>query len=293
MTSEEVITVRSGWVMLPITFLVGLASPGMGAISVSLANQGESAAAAVTGFLSFGVGFLSFVLLLGHFTLEPNVARVLTLSGEYRGTVVEPGFHWVNPFCWKRTISLRSRNLNGDRLKVNDRRGSPIEIAAVVVWRVSDTVKALFEVDDYVAFVAIQSESAVRELASGYVYDDAAEGEFTLRGSGDEVSKALEKELQKRLRRAGVVVEEARLSHLAYAPEIAQVMLRRQQAEAIVAARAQLVQGAVSMVDTALEELSRRGVVDLRGEERARLVGNLLVVLCSESEARPVVQAGS
>jgi regulator of protease activity HflC (stomatin/prohibitin superfamily) len=190
-------------------------------------------------------------------------------------------------------VSLRSRNLNGDRLKVNDKLGNPIEIAAVVVWRVQDTAQAMFDVEDFEDYVRIQSESAVRHLGSQYAYDHGEANETTLRSGADEVSDELRKELQKRLERAGVVVEEARLTHLAYAPEIAQAMLRRQQAEAVLAARHKIVQGAVEMVKMALDDLSRQGVVDLDVERRAAMVSNLMVVLCGDSEAKPVINTGT
>jgi regulator of protease activity HflC (stomatin/prohibitin superfamily) len=190
-------------------------------------------------------------------------------------------------------ISLRSRNLNGERLKVNDKQGNPIEIAAVVVWRVQDTAQAMFDVNDYEEYVHIQSESAVRHLGSQYAYDHGEEHEITLRSGVDEVSEALQAELQIRLAPAGVVVEEARLTHLAYAPEVAQAMLRRQQAEAVLAARQKIVQGAVSMVEMALTDLARRGVVELDAERKAAMVSNLMVVLCSDSEAKPVINTGT
>ncbi len=233
------------------------------------------------------------ICLLGHFTLQPNQARVLILFGAYRGTVRDGGFHWTNPFMSKKLVSLRSRNLNGEKLKVNDKRGNPIEIAAVVVWRVEDTAQALFDVDSYEEYVRLQSESAVRHLASAYDYDHGEDEEITLRSNVDEVSTALRDELQARLSKAGVVVEEARLTHLAYAPEIAQAMLRRQQAAAVIAARQKIVHGAVSMVDQALRELSDKNVLTLDEERKAAMVSNLLVVLCGESEAQPVINTGT
>ncbi|MFZ9853496.1 MAG: SPFH domain-containing protein [Limisphaerales bacterium] len=229
----------------------------------------------------------------GFFTLQPNEARVLVLFGSYKGTVRKSGFHWTNPFTSKIPVSLRSRNLNGERLKVNDKRGNPIEIAAVVVWHIEETAQAAFDVQNVESYVAIQSESAVRHLASSYAYDHGEEHEVTLRGGGDEVSAALLQELSDRLSRAGVVVEEARISHLAYAPEIASAMLRRQQAEAVIAARQKIVQGAVSMVEMALRELDDKKLVDLDPERRAAMVSNLLVVLCGETEVQPVVNTGT
>ena len=241
--------------------------------------------------------FLGILVLCGLYTLQPNTGAILQLFGDYRGTSRVPGLRFTNPFYTRKKISLRARNLNGDRLKVNDRRGNPIEIAAVVVWRVEDTAKAAFDVDDYEAYVKIQSEAAVRHLASNFAYDEdetsgAAVGP-TLLGSADVVAQALVRELQARLAQAGVVVEEARLTHLAYAAEIAQVMLRRQQAEAIIAARQKIVHGAVSMVEMALAELSAKRVVELDDERKAAMVQNLMTVLCAESDVQPVINAGT
>jgi regulator of protease activity HflC (stomatin/prohibitin superfamily) len=260
------------------------------------------------GIVSAGGIVLAVVLLLagifvlaGLYTLQPNEAAIMQLFGAYRGSSRVPGLRATNPFYTRKRISLRARNLNGERLKVNDARGNPIEIAAVVVWHVDDSAKAAFDVDDYEKFVNVQSEAAVRHLASSFAYD-TGEGlpnepsrgdEATLLGSADVVARALVKELQARLDQAGVVVEEARLTHLAYAPEIAQVMLRRQQAEAIIAARRKIVHGAVSMVEMALSELSAKNVVDLDAERRAAMVSNLMTVLCAESEVQPVVNTGT
>jgi hypothetical protein len=254
----------------------------------------------ITGLSSPVVPLLAVLLLVvaivcscGFFTLQPNEAAVLILFGAYRGTVRDSGFWFTNPLNKKLKISLRARNLNGDKLKVNDKRGNPIEIATVVVWRVQDTAQACFDVDNYETYVRIQSESAVRHVASSYAYDDGEPNELTLRGGSDEVSAALTRELQERLAKSGVRVEEARLTHLAYAPEIAQAMLRRQQAEAVIAARQKIVHGAVSMVEMALRELSEKKVVNLDEERKAAMVSNLLVVLCGESEAHPVINAGT
>ncbi len=257
----------------------------------------------------------TIVLLAGLFSLQPNEARVLVLFGRYAGTVRENGLHWANPFysnggvtlsggnaqalaaavrsSGRNKISLRARTLNGDRIKVNDKRGNPIEIAAVVVWRVEDTAQAKFDVDNYETYVTIQSESALRHLASLYSYDGGEDNEINLRSNVDEVSRALRTELEERLAKAGVRVDEARLTHLAYAPEIAQVMLRRQQAEMVIAARQKIVQGAVGMVEAALKELTEKDVVQLDSERKAAMVSNLLVVLCSESEVHPVVNTGT
>ena len=237
--------------------------------------------------------------LAGLYTLQPNEAAILQLFGAYRGTTRVPGLRATNPFYTRRKVSLRARNLNGERLKVNDKRGNPIEIAAVVVWHVDDTAKAVFDVNDYENFVKVQSEAAVRHLASTFAYDEgelpanAEPREPTLLESADVVAHALVGELQARLNPAGVVVDEARLSHLAYAPEIAQVMLRRQQAEAIIAARHKIVHGAVSMVQMALADLSAKQVVELDGERRAAMVSNLMTVLCAESEVQPVINTGT
>ena len=311
---ERVVRVKNGWVMLAL--LLGLL---IADIVVLFRSQPRGLV-----FLAC-LAFLPViaVLLGGLFSLQPNEARVLLLFGHYKGTVRESGFHWGNPFYsggmqtkadlvlvpgtpgtpdrHKRTsrglgrnkISLRARTLNGQTLKVNDKRGNPIEIAAVVVWRINDTAQAMFDVDDFENFIPTQSESALRHLASLYPYDDGEDNESTLRSNVDEVSRALRDELQERLAKAGVVVDEARLTHLAYAPEIAQAMLRRQQAEAVIAARQKIVHGAVSMVHMALNELAEKHVVHLDDERRAAMVSNLMVVLCGESEVHPVVNTGT
>jgi regulator of protease activity HflC (stomatin/prohibitin superfamily) len=236
---------------------------------------------------------LVVILLGGFFVVQPNEARVLTFFGRYVGSVRQAGFWWVNPFTVKRHVSLRIRNFNSERLKVNDLQGNPIEIAAVVVWKVVDSAKALFDVDSYEGFVAIQSETAIRTLASHFPYDSHEEAKASLRGSPAEVSEMLRQQVQARLEVAGVEISEARLSHLAYAPEIAQAMLRRQQAEAVVAARTKIVEGAVGMVESALRMLSEQHVVTLDEEKKASMVNNLLVALVSEHEAAPVINAGS
>ena len=218
---------------------------------------------------------------------------MLILFGAYRGTARTSGWHWTNPLNTKLRISLRSRNFNSEKLKVNDKRGNPIEIAVVVVWRVQDTAQASFDVDEFRQYVEVQSESAVRHLANCYPYDHGEGDETTLRSGVDEISQALQRELQDRVNKAGVAVEEARLTHLAYAPEIANAMLRRQQAEAIIDARQKIVHGAVSMVEMALNELSDKHVVELDEERKASMVSNLLVVLCGEQEAHPVINAGT
>lgn len=276
----------NGWVLL---FVVLALYPSAVALFIAgIRDEIGVLVAAGPATLIFAV-----VMSCGFFTLQPNEAAVLILFGAYRGTVRESGFFFTNPFNKKLKISLRARNLNGEKLKVNEKRGNPIEIAAVVVWRVEDTAQAVFDVDSYENYVKIQSESAVRHVASNYAYDDGDPGEITLRDGADEVAAALTRELQERLAKAGVRVEEARLTHLAYAPEIAQAMLRRQQAEAVIAARQKIVHGAVSMVEMALNELSAKRVVNLDEERKAAMVSNLLVVLCGESEAHPVINAGT
>ena len=235
-------------------------------------------------------------VLAGLYMLQPNTGAILLLFGDYRGTDRAEGLRWAHPFLAKRKLSLRARNLNVPTLKVNDRRGNPVEIGAAVVWRVRDTAQALFEVDDFEAYVRIQAEAALRHLASLYAYDqgeDPESGETTLRGSLDEVAEALKTELQARFGEAGVEVTGAKLTHLAYAPEIAQVMLRRQQAEAIISARRKIVTGAVSMVESALQGLSEREIVTLDDERKAAMVSNLLVVLCSDKDTQPILNAGT
>ncbi|CAN5560466.1 SPFH domain-containing protein [soil metagenome] len=235
----------------------------------------------------------AFVCLFGLFTVSPNEARVLQLFGRYTGTAREPGLRWANPFYTKRKISTRIRNFEANKLKVNEHEGSPIEIAAVVVWRVVDTAEAAFEVDDYQNFVHVQTESALRNLATQYSYDSHEEGKMSLRANTQEIADQLKSEIQNRLAKAGVEVMEARISHLAYAPEIAGAMLRRQQASAVIAARQKIVEGAVGMVDMALELLRAKHVVELDEDRKAAMVSNLLVVLCGEHDARPVVNAGT
>jgi hypothetical protein len=283
---EQRTPAHNGWLYL--LFTLGLFAAFVGL--VVFGGRGHDAYWVAGGVIVF---IAAVVMCCGFFTLQPNEAAVLILFGAYKGTVRESGFFFTNPFNKKLKISLRARNLNGEKLKVNDKRGNPIEIAAVVVWRVKDTAQAVFDVDSYENYVRIQSESAVRHVASNYAYDDGEPNELTLRGGADEVSAALTRELQDRLAKAGVWVEEARLTHLAYAPEIAQAMLRRQQAEAVIAARQKIVHGAVSMVEMALNELSAKRVVQLDEERKAAMVSNLLVVLCGESEAHPVINTGT
>lgn len=295
-TREKGIGTVSGWIMLAVAIvLIGFAVFHVVSSIRWIMVTGENDVKIVWALVRFAGMVLCFVLIcLGFFTLQPNEARVLILFGDYRGSVRKSGFHWTNPFYKKKRISLRSHNLNGEKLKVNDLRGNPIEIAAVVVWRVADTAQAAFDVEDYANFVEIQSESAVRDLASSYNYDDSeGDSEFTLRGGGPEVSDKLKEEVQTRVARAGVLVEEARVAHLAYAQEIASVMLKRQQAEAIIAARRKIVDGAVSMVDHAIQELSAKNVLELDDERKASMVSNLLVILCGDRDATPVVNTGT
>jgi regulator of protease activity HflC (stomatin/prohibitin superfamily) len=289
---ELPVRAASGWLLLFIILVLYLAAVWAfisGLMAATGYHQGGGSLLAASGVLLL----LAVVGSIGFFTLQPNEAAVLILFGAYKGTVRDSGFFWTNPFNLKVKISLRARNFNGDKLKVNDKRGNPIEIAVVVVWRVQDTAQASFDVDNYEHYVAVQSESAVRHLASGYAYDDGEQNEITLRGGSDEVSAALREELHQRLAKAGVHVEEARITHLAYAPEIAQAMLRRQQAEAVIAARQKIVHGAVSMVEMALKELAEKHVVNLDEERKAAMVSNLLVVLCGEAEVHPVVNTGT
>jgi len=240
---------------------------------------------------------LAIVLLAiglgGFFVVEPNQSTVLMLFGNYRGSERRPGLWWANPFMTKKRVTLRVRNFESSKLKVNDHDGNPIEIAAVVVWRVVDSAEAIFQVDNYDNFVHVQSEAALRNLATGHPYDAHNDGQMSLRGNTVEVAEQLKAEIQARLEKAGVEVLESRISHLAYAPEIANAMLRRQQASAVIAARTKIVEGAVSMVQMALDELALRSVVTLDEERKAAMVSNLLVVLCSEHETQPIVNAGT
>ena len=243
-----------------------------------------------------GAAFSILVLAIslgGFFVVEPNQSTVLLLFGNYRGSERRPGLWWTNPFMTKKRVTMRVRNFESSKLKVNDHDGNPIEIGAVVVWRVVDSAEAIFQVDNYDNFVHVQSEAALRNLATGHPYDAHIDGQLSLRGNTLEVAEQLKAEIQERLQKAGVEVLEARISHLAYAPEIANAMLRRQQASAVIAARAKIVEGAVSLVQMALDELAKRAVVTLDEERKAAMVSNLLVVLCSEHETQPIVNAGT
>lgn len=296
MNREKPISVSNGWAVLPATIVLFAAAIGLlvwfivDAVHADQAHRLPNFYLLVGSLLIFGLGLFS---CFGYFTLQPNEARVLILFGAYQGTVRQSGWHWTNPLNTKLRVSLRSRNLNGEKLKVNDKRGNPIEIAAVVVWRVQDTAEAVFDVHSFEEYVSVQSESAVRRLASRYAYDHAEDDSITLRSDVDEVSHVLQQELQERVAKAGVTVEEARLTHLAYAPEIAGAMLRRQQAEAIIDARQKIVHGAVSMVQMALNDLTENNVVALDEERKAAMVSNLLVVLCGEHDAQPVINTGT
>lgn len=335
MTVEKQARAASGWPMLLVNLALYAVVVWAFVESIVLFVAADEAAApapalaAVLLVASIVLFVANLIVSCGFFSLQPGQARVLVLFGNYAGTVRDSGFYWANPFyarslgsdgsgvsvdvsleegspsvkaaagkALSTKVSLRARTLNGDRLKVNDKMGNPIEIATVVVWHVADTAKALFDVDNYPSFVAMQTETALRHVASIYAYDhmeddDATNRSITLRSNIEEVSQSLRDELDRRLAPAGVSVDDARLTHLAYAPEIAQAMLRRQQAEAIIAARKKIVEGAVSMVDMALKELSDGGVVEFDEDRKAVMASNLMVVLCGESEAQPVLNTGS
>lgn len=286
--AEKPFRALSGWLMLAV---VAAEIAGVVAVIVRAVRMDDGEAAWPIPILAIAL----ILTLIGFFIVNPNDARVLVLFGRYRGTVRQEGFYWTNPFTVRRKVSLKQHNFNSDRLKVNDLAGNPIEIAAVVVWRVRDTAKTMFEVEDYDDFVEVQSEAAVRALASIHPYDSGQDDTITttLRGSTKEVAQELEEALQRRLDTAGIDVVEARLSHLAYAPEIASAMLQRQQAAAVVAARQKIVEGAVGMVETALEMLDEGRITDLDEERKATLVGNLLVVLCGSHAPTPILNTGS
>lgn len=337
MSVEKKIKAKSGYGMLAIVAVLLVVIVGLFIWSVAgMAGTPEGIDTPAVYGWGLGVSIFAFLLwfipLSGFFSLQPGQARVCILFGKYVGTVRDEGFFWANPFYSRSmggsagigemlelemsdskaakaaaqkaakgnptTISTRVRTLNGERLKVNDKMGNPIEIANVVVWHVADTAKALFDVDDYQSYVAMQAETALRHVASIYAYDHAEENSdsmdaITLRANVEEVSTALKHELSQRLAPAGVTVDDARLTHLAYSPEIAQAMLRRQQAEAVIAARKKIVEGAVSMVDMAVKEMAAGGTIELDEERKAQMASNLMLVLCGESEAHPVLNAGS
>lgn len=286
MVREKEITGYSGWLLLIV--LVGLLLASIPGLVNAIRAEN---AARILGWVV--IDTVATVCLFGLTVVNPNEAKAVLLFGVYKGSIKRPGFWWVNPLTVRRRVSLRVRNFESTKLKVNDHDGNPVEIAAVVVWRVVETAEALFHVDDYEQFVHVQSEAAVRNLATTYPYDAHEEGQLSLRLSALEIAHRLKAEIQERLAKAGVEVIEARLSHLAYAPEIANAMLRRQQASAIIAARQKIVEGAVGMVEMALHLLSRKNVVALDEERKATMVSNLLVVLCSDRDAQPVVNTGT
>ena len=281
MKNEKDFFAASGYLLLFVTFFL-IAFPVLGIIFL---KQIWLAAFLIIGLFTIG----------GYFVVNPNESSVLILFGNYKGTVKNNGFFWVNPFFSRKKISLRARNLDSDPIKVNDKIGNPIMIGIVLVWKVSNTYKAAFDVDDYAHFVDIQSEAAIRKLAGHYPYDnfDDEQADITLRSGGEDVNQVLEKELDERLSFAGIEIMEARISYLAYASEIAGAMLRRQQATAIVAARIKIVEGAVSMVEMALEQLSEKKLIELDEEQKAVMVSNLMVVLCSDKDASPVINTGT
>ena len=284
---EKAASTFSGYPMLILLLLFA----ALTAFGISRLVQDEFGA--LTLILVIGAPLLLIFVSAGFFMLQPNQAAAITLFGDYRGTDRSTGLRWVWPWMLRPKVSIRIHNFTSDRIKVNDLRGNPIEIAANVVWRVSDTAQALFDVVDYKDFIKVQIESAVRTIGSKYPYDDIEHQEVTLRSHAEVVNADLEAELQDRVAHAGITTDECRIMHLAYAPEIAQAMLRRQQAEAVIAARAKLVLGAVSMVETALQLLSEKEVVELDDERRAAMVSNLMVVLCSDRETQPIVNAGT
>jgi len=281
----------------PVTSIPGIPTLLLLLVAIALAVAGALYGLAHENLILFVSALIAAIVLMvclgGFYMIEPNQTAVLSLFGKYVGTAKENGLRWNNPFFSKRKISQRVRNFESSKLKVNDLDGSPIEIGAVVVWQVVDSAEAVYNVDNYESFVHIQSEAALRAMATSYPYDQHEDGKISLRSHAAEIAKHLTDEIQERLATAGVRVMEARISHLAYAPEIAQAMLQRQQASAIIAARTRIVEGAVSMVEMALNELSKRGVVDLDPERRAAMVSNLLVVLCGERGTQPIVNTGS
>jgi len=279
MTAEKKITPLSGYIMLVVLFVALV-------FAIVVAR--------VLPPLTVILIVADIVILRGFFFLNPNSSKVLTLFGDYQGTVKANGFYWVNPFYSRKSISLRARNFDSEKIKVNDKVGNPIQIGVILVWQVEDTFKAAFDVDNYENFVKVQSDSAVRKLAGQYAYDNFdTDSEVTLRSGHDEVNHALEENLRMRLEIAGIRVVEARIGYLAYAPEIASAMLRRQQAAAVVSARFKIVEGAVSMVQMALDHLATQNIVELDEERKAAMVSNLMVVLCSDKDATPVVNTGT
>jgi len=285
---ERLAISSSGW----LAIIIGLGSLAAAIFMFAMIKTHQDAPGM---YVAGGIvlGLVGLALLAGNFVVGPNEARVLTFFGRYTGTVRTPGLQWANPFTMKRSVSLRARNFETSKIKVNDIEGNPIEIAAVVVWRVVDTAQAMFDVENFTQYVQIQAEAAVRNLAMHHPYDSHDDHTVSLRGQSDVVAAQLVKEINERVKAAGVEVIDARLAHLAYAPEIAQAMLQRQQAGAIIAARQRIVEGAVSMVEMALDSLAKRGIVELDAERKAAMVSNLLVVLCGERSTQPVVNAGT
>jgi len=281
---ENVVTAISGWIVLLLLI------PILAAAAFGLGMIGLTPPASIIPIIILGV-----FVIKGFMVVYPNQSKVMTFFGKYVGTIKQNGFLWVNPLYSRYKISLRARNFDSERVKVNDKRGNPILISVILVWKVDETYKAAFDVSDYESFVRVQTDAAVRKLAGSYSYDnfDDDQEEITLRSDTGEVSIALEKELDDRLAMAGIEVIEARIGYLAYAPEIASAMLKRQQAEAIVAARLKIVEGAVSMVENALDQLSKKQIIDLDEEKRATMVSNLMIVLCSDKEVTPVINAGT
>lgn len=279
----------NGWLMLPVVLI--LFCTGFWLLQ-NLFEPARTRSGSITSMAGF-VLVLAVTLSKGLFVLQPNESAVLLFFGSYQGTVRLTGLRWTNPFCRRVKISLRARNLVSEILKVNDRLGNPIEIAGIVVWRIADTAQAMFDVENYEQYIRIQTEAAIRHLANQFAYDNEEDGRLTLLTGGDQLFQVLHNELQERLARAGVKVEEARLAHLAYAPEIAQAMLRRQQADAVIGARQRIVNGAVGMVEMALAQLQERGIMEFDPERKAAMVSNLLVVLCGESDTQPVINTGT
>ena len=291
MMKEKLISAWSGIPMLLFTLTMLIVPIVAIIMAVRGSERGDRPVAIIVAWLL--VWLVDLIAMAGFFTIQPNQGVALTLFGKYVGTANQQGLRWANPFFTKKHVSLRVRNFETSKMKVNDQDGNPIEIAAVVVWKVVDTAEALFQVDAYENYVHVQSEAAVRNLATSYTYDTHEDEKISLRGNTALVATELKREIQDRLQVAGVDVIEARISHLAYAPEIAAAMLRRQQAGAVIAARTKIVEGAVGMVEMALEHLARNKIVDLDGEQKAAMVSNLLVVLCSETAASPIVNAGT
>lgn len=293
-TQEKLAGTMAGGFLLVLSIAAFFVAAWMLFQAVTTGESGGDPVMVAAYAIGAGAVVLASILILsGLYSLQQNESAAITLFGNYKGTDRRPGLRWVVPWYSRKKISLRVRNVTSETLKVNDKKGNPIEIAAVVVWRVTDTAQALFDVDDYDTFVNIQIETALREITSHFAYDHAEHDEPTLRADADKVGDMLREKLNERVAVAGVEIDESRISHLAYAPEIASSMLRRQQAEAVLEARAKIVQGAVSMVETALQQLSEREIVVLDDERKAAMVSNLLVVLCADREAQPVVNTGS